>query len=139
MRPKCAQSAGCCHSSASVSASVWGSDALRCVALRVAPLAALHLQLVGHNLLTISASLGPVPVPRCLAWHASSTCSQSKLHLLQVPLLSLLLLYCCYPFKGRTLSAAFRGATMPVVLGCCCCCCPCLGQLHINHAVLSIC
>lgn len=114
----------------------------RCVALRVAPLAAMHLQLVGHNLLTISASLGPVPVPRCLAWHASSTCSQSKLHLLQVPLLSLLLLYCCCPFKGRTLSAAFRGATMPVVLGCCCCCCrccPCLGQLHINHAVLSIC
>lgn len=49
----------------------------RCVALRVAPLAALHLQLVGHNLLTISASLGPVPVPRCLAWHATSTCSKS--------------------------------------------------------------
>lgn len=94
----------------------------RCVACR--PIGRVALAACGPQF--VNNSLGPVP--RCLAWHATSTCSKSLSS-------TCCKFRCCCPFKGRTLSAAFRGATMPVVLGCC----PCLGQLHINHAVLSIC
>lgn len=72
------------------------------------PLAVLQLA-VGHNLLTISACPGPVCVA-CSSLYAalapSSVGCRCRCRCCR----------CCCPFKGRTLSAAFRGTAMLVVL-----------------------